>query len=254
VQNQHRGVRALALGEVQHAVHPGAELGICTSASVGGYRLSEVTGSFATASVSHAGVWACTTATRQALRTAPRGTTALGYDIVTSLAHVSEGVWQTLRVCRPSRTLVTYVSYLLVRKTGSRPTQSLVCRKSALQCSKNALTLVAYSATVSTDALRSSPEHAMGKPMPLEDRLHAVEQLTKIFRIERLAYVGATALSFLLLFAVAIRMLIGGASLAQWALMLGSTGLITVTTAGMLRMWNQAIRLVASEPVDGRPE
>jgi len=94
----------------------------------------------------------------------------------------------------------------------------------------------------------------MGKPMPLEDRLHAVEQLTKIFRIERLAYVGATALSFLLLFAVAIRMLIGGASLAQWALMLGSTGLITVTTAGMLRMWNQAIRLVASEPVDGRPE
>jgi len=94
----------------------------------------------------------------------------------------------------------------------------------------------------------------MGRPMPLDERLQAVEQLTQIFRIERLAYVGATGLSFLLLFAVAIRMLISGASLAQWALMLGSTGLITVTTAGMLRMWNQAIRLVASEPVDGRPQ
>lgn len=93
----------------------------------------------------------------------------------------------------------------------------------------------------------------MAKPTPLDDRLRAVEHLTRIFRVERLAYVGATALSFLLLFGVAIRMLISGSSLAQWTLMLGSTGLITVTTAGMLRMWNQAIRLVASEPVDGRP-
>src|SRR5713101_3479815 len=115
------------------------ELVICTSASVGGYRLSEVTGSLATASVSHAGVWACTTATKQALRTAPRGTAALGYDIITSLAHVSDGVWQTLRVCRPSRTLVAYVSYMLVRKTGSRPRGVARCRISARQCRKNAL-------------------------------------------------------------------------------------------------------------------
>ncbi len=88
----------------------------------------------------------------------------------------------------------------------------------------------------------------------LDDRLHAVRELTKIFSLERFAYVGATGLSFLLLLGVGIRMLIDGASLGQWSLMFGSAGLLTVTTAGLLRMWNQAIRLVASEPVDGRPQ
>jgi hypothetical protein len=92
----------------------------------------------------------------------------------------------------------------------------------------------------------------MGPPPSLDDRLRAVEGLTRVFRLERMAYVTATALSFLALFAVAVRLLIRGqGSLAEWGLLFGSSGLITLTASGLLRMWNQAIRLVASEPVDG---
>lgn len=94
----------------------------------------------------------------------------------------------------------------------------------------------------------------MAPPTPdLVHRLRAVGELTKLFHLERMVYVSATGLSVLLLFSVAIKMLLSGeTSVGQWSLMFGSTGLISLTIGGLLRMWNQAIRLVASEPVDGR--
>lgn len=96
----------------------------------------------------------------------------------------------------------------------------------------------------------------MGPPKrDLDARLRAVKGLTKIYRLERFAYLGATGLSFAVLIVLAIKMLVRGeTSLGQWALMFGSTGLITVTASGLLKMWNQAIRFVASEPVDGAKE
>ena len=95
----------------------------------------------------------------------------------------------------------------------------------------------------------------MSDPPTLDERLRAIEGLTRVFRLERVAYVTATGLSFLALFALAVRLFIRGESnIAEWALLFGSSGLITVTASGLLRMWNQAIRLVSAEPVDGAPK
>ena len=92
----------------------------------------------------------------------------------------------------------------------------------------------------------------MTSPASLDERLRAVEALTRVFRLERYAYVLATGISFLALFALAVRLFFRNqATLGEWGLLFGSSGLITLTTAGLLRMWNQAIRLLANEPVDG---
>jgi len=88
----------------------------------------------------------------------------------------------------------------------------------------------------------------------LRDRVEAVERLAQLFRLERLVYLGVTAISFLLLLTIAVRLLLqGGAQLAEWGLLFGSSGLITVTGSRVLQMWSQALRMVASEPVDGKP-
>ena len=86
----------------------------------------------------------------------------------------------------------------------------------------------------------------------LRDRVEAVEKLAHLFKVERFVYLGVTAISFLTLFAVAVRIFVhGGTQLAEWGLLFGSSGLITITGNQVLRMWNQALRVVASEPVGG---
>lgn len=86
----------------------------------------------------------------------------------------------------------------------------------------------------------------------LEDRIKAIEQLTQIFRTDRLLFLVATALALLFLLAVAGRLLIRGqGSMPEWACLFGSSGLITVTINRILQMWTQALRLLASEPIDG---
>ena len=88
----------------------------------------------------------------------------------------------------------------------------------------------------------------------LRDRVEAVERLAQLFRVERFIYLGVTAVSFLLLVVIAVRIFVqGGAQIAEWALLFGSSGLITITGNRVLQMWSQALRMVASEPVDGKP-
>ena len=88
----------------------------------------------------------------------------------------------------------------------------------------------------------------------LRDRVEAVERLAQLFRLERFVYLGVTAISFLLLLTIAVRIFIqGSAQLAEWGLLFGSSGLITITGNRVLQMWSQALRMVASEPVDGKP-
>lgn len=87
----------------------------------------------------------------------------------------------------------------------------------------------------------------------LRDRVEAVERLAQLFRLERFIYLGVTAISFLLLLTIAVRIFIqGSAQLAEWGLLFGSSGLITITGNRVLQMWSQALRMVASEPVDGK--
>ena len=91
----------------------------------------------------------------------------------------------------------------------------------------------------------------MANPQVLRDRVEAVERLAHLFKIERFVYLGVAAISFLLLFAVAVRIFIqGGAQIAEWGLLFGSSGLITITGNRVLQMWSQALRMVASEPFD----
>lgn len=92
----------------------------------------------------------------------------------------------------------------------------------------------------------------MASPQALRNRLEAVERLAALFRIERFVYLVITAVSFLLLFGVAVRMFIQGtAQIAEWGLLFGSSGLITITANRVLQVWSQSLRMVASEPIDG---
>ena len=92
----------------------------------------------------------------------------------------------------------------------------------------------------------------MPSPQALRNRLEAVERLAALFKLERFVYLAITAISFLLLFGVAVRMFLEGtAQIAEWGLLFGSSGLITITANRVLQVWSQALRMVASEPIDG---
>lgn len=87
----------------------------------------------------------------------------------------------------------------------------------------------------------------------LQDRVHAVERLTRLFRAERLVYLFVTGLSLLLLLTAAALMVRDGkAGAAELSLMFGSSGLVTFTAGRLLNMWDQALRMVA--PSAGRQE
>lgn len=92
----------------------------------------------------------------------------------------------------------------------------------------------------------------MNSSNSLEGRVLAVEKLATLFAVERFVYLAVTGASFLLLAGVAGRMLIQGtAGVVEWTLLFGSSGIISVNANRVLQMWSQALRLVASEPVDG---
>jgi hypothetical protein len=93
----------------------------------------------------------------------------------------------------------------------------------------------------------------MTDPDALESRVRAVERLAQMYKVERLAYLAITVTSFLILLAVAIRLLYRDPEgWKEWAgLLLGPSGLIAITANRLLRMWTQSLRMVASEPIDG---
>lgn len=94
----------------------------------------------------------------------------------------------------------------------------------------------------------------MATPPTMRDRIEAVERLAYLFKVERFVYLGVTVISFLLLLTIAVRMLIqGSAESTEWVLLFGSSGLITITANRVIQMWSQALRMVSSEPVDGKP-
>ncbi len=93
----------------------------------------------------------------------------------------------------------------------------------------------------------------MTNPQALRNRVEAVERLASLFKFERFVYLAVTTISFLLLFGVAVRIfLLGRTEIVEWGLLFGSSGLITITANRVLQVWSQALRMVASEPVDGR--
>lgn len=94
----------------------------------------------------------------------------------------------------------------------------------------------------------------MVSPQTIKSRLQAVERLAAVFRVERFVYLAITVISFLLLFAIAVRMFMQGVNqIPEWGLLFGSSGLITFTGNRVLQIWIQATRMVVSESVDSSP-
>ncbi len=81
--------------------------------------------------------------------------------------------------------------------------------------------------------------------------MDAVERLTRLFRIERMVYLIITTLSVgILLVSAAILLIQKRADHLELTGLFGSSGLITYTTGRLLKMWNQALQIVAGKPVD----
>ena len=84
----------------------------------------------------------------------------------------------------------------------------------------------------------------------LEKRMEVVEKLTKLFKFERMVYLGVTVIALLLLLTSGVSLLLKGeAGVAELSLLLGSSGTITYTAGRLLFMWNEALKRLM--PVEG---
>jgi hypothetical protein len=91
-------------------------------------------------------------------------------------------------------------------------------------------------------------------PETLQVRVEAVKQVTELFRMERMVYLSATGISLAMLITSAIVLMVRNqASNAELAALFGSSGLITYTAGRLLFMWNQAMRILAGEPLAEMP-
>jgi hypothetical protein len=88
----------------------------------------------------------------------------------------------------------------------------------------------------------------------LAARVEAVERLTKLFKMERMVYLGVTCISLLMLLASAGVLLVKGqAGPTELTGLFGSSGLITYSAGRLLVMWNQALRLLAVDTSGEQP-
>jgi hypothetical protein len=84
-----------------------------------------------------------------------------------------------------------------------------------------------------------------GQPTPPQQAIDYVERLLKATRMERIAYLVVTALSAAILLVSAGTLIWNkGGDTPVLVGLFGSTGVVTITTAGILRVWSDAIRLV----------
>ncbi len=92
---------------------------------------------------------------------------------------------------------------------------------------------------------RTGPASESKHDPTLDDKVQLVKNLVELFRAERMVHLGTTILSLVMLLTSAAVMLIRrGADPAALTLMFGSSGLITYSANRLLRMWDQAIKLV----------
>ncbi|MDQ0464951.1 hypothetical protein QO010_002735 [Caulobacter ginsengisoli] len=85
--------------------------------------------------------------------------------------------------------------------------------------------------------------------LELDDRLKIVERLVKLFQFERLAYLASTVISVIILLVCVAIMLSRreNQNIGVLAGIFGSAGLITYSLSRLLRMWDQAIRILVGE-------
>jgi hypothetical protein len=98
----------------------------------------------------------------------------------------------------------------------------------------------------------STPQNALHDSAELSARVEALERVTRLFRMERLVYLGVTCISLIMLLLSAGRLiLIGKAGPAELTGLFGSSGLITYSAGRLLLMWNQALQLLGARPGGG---
>jgi len=86
----------------------------------------------------------------------------------------------------------------------------------------------------------------------LRAKMQAVKELVEVFKIERLVHLVMTAFSLLMLFGNAALLIYERkADIAELTMFFGATGLITYSANRLLRMWDQALRVVAGKNSDG---
>jgi O-antigen/teichoic acid export membrane protein len=82
----------------------------------------------------------------------------------------------------------------------------------------------------------------------LNARYKVVEKLTRLFRFERIFYLIATSLCVLMLFFAIISMFFKEKyGSVELTLMFGSSGLITMSVARLLKMWDKALNIIVSD-------
>ena len=89
---------------------------------------------------------------------------------------------------------------------------------------------------------------SVSDPAALDARLRAVERLVGLFKLERMFHLAVTGCSLvMLLVSAGVLLYRNNADPATLTMLFGSSGLITYATGRLLRMWDQALALLAGE-------
>lgn len=89
-------------------------------------------------------------------------------------------------------------------------------------------------------------------PDDISDRLNAVKELTALFKIERMVYLGITVISLIMLIGSALSLMLKGeAGGIELSMLFGSSGLITYTAGRLLHMWTLALKCLVPDGKEG---
>lgn len=86
----------------------------------------------------------------------------------------------------------------------------------------------------------------------LHSKMQAVKELVEVFKMERLVHLVTTTVSLLMLFGSAASLMYERkADISELTMLFGASGLITYSANRLLRMWDQALRVVAGKNPEG---
>lgn len=87
----------------------------------------------------------------------------------------------------------------------------------------------------------------------LDARLSAVERITRLFRLERIVYLGVMVVALVMLLTSAAALIWrGAAGPTELSMLFGSSGMITFSCGRVLMMWNRALSFLVPHSELGR--
>ena len=101
--------------------------------------------------------------------------------------------------------------------------------------------------------MRSALEKAIMVTNPYKQRIDAIKQLLKLFKLERTVYLVITVSSLIVLITCAIVLICkSSVGTPELVLLFSSSGGITYSTGRLLRMWSEAIRILEPSVREGK--